>query len=443
MATRLETLNGEIDQKRGRMGALLAAKNARDTKAFTNEEREEFQKLNRELDPLTREQEAEQTVEKAEKETEAYLAKQKPVGETLPFATTELKLKNDKGEWLSEAEIASQISHLAKKETNRIITGGGLDTVLDVNNKAAILADDFIKSDAFTKYDRSKRESPSVELGTKALLDTTGFPVASVRSDIIVQQPLRRLVIANLLPNGTITQPRFLYVEETSAVNNAAAVAQGGTKPESALAFAERSADVRKIATVLPVTDELFEDAPAMRSYVQGRMVVFLQLAEENQILNGSGVAPNLLGILNNTLIQSHARGADKYADALYKACTKVQVVSQLSVSAIVLHPYDWQEIRLSKDDNGQYLFGSPLAGDIERVFGYPVVKTTAIAQGTALPGAWDLAAMLLRKSGITFAVSTEHADFFIKNQLMLRVEERVALPVFRPEGFIEVDFTS
>jgi HK97 family phage major capsid protein len=230
---------------------------------------------------------------------------------------------------------------------------------------------------------------------------------------------------------------------ETTATNNAAAVAEGGTKPESALAFTEESADVRKIATVLPVTDELFDDAPAMRSYVQGRLIVFLQLAEENQLLNGSGVSPNIQGILNNPDILTHAKGADTYADALYKAMTMIQVTSQLTVSGIALNPMDWQTIRLSKDTTGQYLFGSPLSGDIERIFGYPVVKTTALTQGTGLPGAWDLAAMILRRTGIQFAVATEHADFFIKNLLMLRVEERLAFPVFRPEGFCEVDFTT
>lgn len=445
MADRLTELNGLVDTKRARMGELLKARAGRDTKQFLAEELSEFTKLNEELTPLTKEQEALQVVERAAQETEAYLAGQKATGSGLPtpgFAG-ELKLYGKDGKMLPESQIAEQISLLAKKEANRIMTGGeGLDPAYLVQSKAAILSEHFINSEAFTKYNKTDRKSPTVEIDTKALLDTTGFPIASIRSDLIVQQPLRRLTIANLLPQGNISQPLFRYIVETSATNNAAAVAEGGTKPESALAFAEEDAPVRKIATVLPVTDELFEDAPAMRAYVQGRLVVFLQLAEENQILNGSGVAPNIEGILNNSLIQNHNRGADSYADALYKACTKIQVVSQLTASAIVLHPTDWQTIRLSKETGtGAYLFGSPLAGDIERVFGYPIVKTTAIAQGTALPGAYDLAAMLLRRTGITFAVSTEHADFFIKNQLMLRVEERIALPVFRPEGFCETNF--
>jgi HK97 family phage major capsid protein len=176
-----------------------------------------------------------------------------------------------------------------------------------------------------------------------------------------------------------------------------------------------------------------------MRSYVQGRMTIFLQLAEENQLLNGSGVAPALEGIYTNAGIQTQAKGADTIPDAIYKAATKVEVNSFLSASGVVIHPNDWQRVRLLKDSTGNYLFGSPMSGDIERIFGYPVVKTQATAEGTALVGAFDTAAMVLRRTGISFAVSTEHSDFFITNKLMLRIEERLAFPIFRPTGFCEV----
>jgi HK97 family phage major capsid protein len=461
MASRLEVVNGLVATKRARMGELLAKRKARGADApFTEEELKEFVGLNGELDPLSKEQETLQLVEKAATETEAYIAGQKAGGADpggLPHQAKQdlidtLQLKDERGQWLSEEKIKDAIDGYAKTKAAEMIAGGGLNHGAlmgfepQPEQKAALLADLYVKSDAFKKYSKVARKSPEAEVVpdfSKALFDTSAFPIQSIRSNVLLPILFRRLVIEDLLPSGTITQPRFLYMVETVATNNAAPVAEGGTKPESALAFAEESADVRKIATVLPVTDEMFEDAPLMRSYVQQRLLTFLSLARENQILNGSGVAPNILGILNNPGIQSHSKGADSIADALYKAVTLIEVNAKLNASGIVMHPTDWQTVRLAKDSVGQYLFGSPLAGDIERIFGYPVVKSLALTQGTSLPGAWDTAAMFLRRTGVAFAVAMEHADFFIKNLLMLRVEERVALPVFRPQGFVEVDLLS
>lgn len=443
--TRLEYLNAQIAEKRGKIKSIMDAKPGKD---FTTEELNTIQKSNDELAPLAEEAERLKGAEKIIQETESFYSKNHPVGETLPGGGTPvaieltngetITLRNEKGELKSDREIEAEIKAFATKTLERFSTPqgeGGLGSI----KTAMELGEAFIKSAAFTKYSKVSRSSPEAEVEVKTLLDTTGFPVASTRSNMLIQMPLRRLVIADLIPNGTTAQPRFLYMEETTATNGADTVAEGGTKPESALAFTERSADVRKIATVLPVTDELFEDAPGMRSYVQSRLTVFLQLAEEEQLLNGSGVAPDILGILNNPSIQDQPKGADTIADAIYKGIMLVEENSKLPVSGIALNPYDWQTIRLSKDANGNYLFGSPMAGDIERLFGYPVVRTSALTAGTGLVGAFDLAAMILRRSGIAFAASTEHSDFFIKNKLMLRVEERLAFPVFRPQGFCTV----
>jgi hypothetical protein len=43
----------------------------------------------------------------------------------------------------------------------------------------------------------------------------------------------------------------------------------------------------------------MVNDVGYIQSYVDGRLVLFVQLAEEDQLLNGNGTAPNLRGILN------------------------------------------------------------------------------------------------------------------------------------------------
>lgn len=320
----------------------------------------------------------------------------------------------------------------------------------------------FVESDAFKAYDRTQRRGPSVELdleanfgesiaeggvvkamdawSTKATLDTaTGYAPQAVRIPLILTPGEMGSRIAALLPQGATSQNAIPYMEETTTTNAAAAVTEGNAKPESTLIFTEKTSAVRKLATFLPVTDELFDDVPAMRSYVENRLRTFLAQTEDNQLLNGNGTPPNLRGILNVVGIQTQAKGADPTPDAVYKAMTKIAVGAFLDADAYVTHHNDWQEIRLLRTADGIYIWGSPSEAGPERIWGLGVTKTTRIAEGTGLVGAFREAAQIFRRSEVAFAVSDSHSDFFQKNLLALRVEERLALVVYRPAGFCTV----
>jgi HK97 family phage major capsid protein len=58
---------------------------------------------------------------------------------------------------------------------------------------------------------------------------------------------------------------------------------------------------------------------------------------------------------------------------------------------------------------------------------------------GTALVGAFKTAAQIFRKGGVRVEASNSHADFFVKNLVAIRAEERLALAVYRPAAFGEV----
>lgn len=369
---------------------------------------------------------------------------------------TELGKQRDEAKSLADivAQNTARLSE-AKSPAQRMEHAGGASVSTNTPEnpfRGKSLGQIFIESVAFKGFNRGEKRSPAVDIDlgdidlksllngaeSKALLDTTGFPPATVRSNIILPGLLRRPVIADLMPQGQTNQNAIIYMSETTTTNGAAPTAEGALKPESALAFTQVTANVRKIATVLPVTDELFDDAQAMRSYVEARLRVFLALAEENQLLNGNGTAPNLRGILNTSGIQTQAKGTDPGPDALYKAMTLVRLAF-LDPSGVVMHPTDWQNLRLLRTTEGIYIWGSPQDEGPERVWSLPVVVTTAATVGTALVAAWDTAAQIFRRNEVSFAVSDQHADFFQRNQLMLRLEERLALAVYRPAAFCTV----
>ena len=280
------------------------------------------------------------------------------------------------------------------------------------------------------------QEAFGTSLQVKALLDTTGYPIQSIRlPGVAVQVPFRTPMVQQLIPSTTTSQPAIPYLEETTATSGAAAVAEGAPKPESTLSFTERTSPVRKIATALPVTDEALDDAPGLQGYIDNRLRQFLRLEWERQLLAGSGVAPNLTGILNTAGIQTQAKGADPTPDAIYKAMQKIRTVAFMEPSAVVFHPDDWTDVRLLRTTDGIYIWGNPSEEGPERIWSLPVRQTPVMTANTALVAAFDEAMQQFIRQDVSFAMSTEHASFFIENKVMLLVEMRLALVVFRPTG--------
>lgn len=245
--------------------------------------------------------------------------------------------------------------------------------------------------------------------------------------------------VADLMLQGTTDNNSLSILTETTFTNAAVEVAEGAAKPESALDFTETTEAVRKIATWLKATDELLADVKGFESYIRGRLAFMVRRREELQLLVGDGTAPNISGILDRVGIQTQAKGADPTPDAFYKAITLIRAVAFAEPTAIVMHPTDWQDIRLLRTADGIYIFGSPQDAGIDRMWGLPVRITTAMTLNTGLVGAFRPHAQIFRRSGITVELATEHASDFTSNLVTILAEERLALAVYRPAAFATV----
>ncbi|HEV8445453.1 MAG TPA: phage major capsid protein [Gemmatimonadaceae bacterium] len=348
-----------------------------------------------------------------------------------------------------DANMLDEIERLTAGMVERPAQGTGQAAARSTRSMGEQFVNDpgfraFIKSGGHQVQQGVMFTSPAVDLQA-TLVDTSGgsggpLIVPDYRPGVIMLG-LRRLVVADLIAPGSTDSNAIIYMKELAETNAAAAVAEGTAKPESALSFVQATDPVTKIATWIPVTTEMLEDFSAMQSLVDARLKMFLSLAEEDQLLNGSGVAPNMRGINNRlALAAAVARGADSNMDALMKQISAIATNALIQPDGFVMNPANWLTIQLAKNANGNYMGSGPWAGpQPAQLWGLPGAITPAEPAGTSLVGAFATCAQFFRKGGVKAAMSNSHLDFFTTNKVAMLVEERGALCVYREAAFGKV----
>jgi HK97 family phage major capsid protein len=277
-------------------------------------------------------------------------------------------------------------------------------------------------------------------IGTKTLMTTAaGFAPQSIRLPGFVDAVTRPIQLLDIIPMSQTGMEQIVYMEETTRVHAAAEAAEGGAFAESQFAFTERTSPVRKITDSLPVTDEQLEDVALVSSYINGRLTFGVQQRLDSQSLIGDAVGSNLRGIKNVVGIQVQAKGADPQMDAFFKAMTKIRVTGRATPTHHLIHPTDWQNIRLTRTADGIYIFGAPTDSGPDRLWGLPVVQEDADAAGIGYVGSFQPSWIsLFEKRGVDVQIGYVGTQF-TEGKRTVRADMRVALVVFRPAAFCEV----
>lgn len=269
---------------------------------------------------------------------------------------------------------------------------------------------------------------------------SAGWAPEDIRLPGFVEIPTRPAPrVINIIPTFPTTMSTILYMLQSTRTNNAAETAENAALPEAAMVFTETSSEVRKIGQTLPVTVEQLEDVAGLRAILDQQMGNMLAQRLDLQVLVGNGTAPNISGYHDRTSINAQAKGTDSVLVALNKGATAVQVTGFADPDNYVMHPTDWETVRLSQTSDGAFLFGPPSQAVAPLVWGLPVTVSTAETQGQALTGAFsDFSALYMRR-GVTITVTDSHASEFLDDILRIKATMRAALAVFREEAFTEI----
>lgn len=265
----------------------------------------------------------------------------------------------------------------------------------------------------------------------------------------IIKPAIRRLRVRDLLPRFPTTANAIEYVKENAFTNNASVQVEASDKAESALTFTIASAPVRTIAHWIPATRQILDDFTELMNYIDQRLIDGLKDQEDFELLRATGSGVHITGLIPSATAYDTNRNvaSDNKLDTLNHAMAQLEA-SEYFADGIVMNPSDWRKIQLLKTEEGgankgSYLMGGPGTPLQSSVWQTPAATTNAMPAGTFLVGAFAMAAAIFDRMQSRIDVSTEHSDFFVKNMVAVRAEERLALAIYRPASFVYGTFPS
>jgi len=351
-------------------------------------------------------------------------------------------VKSELEELKSQVAVVKDAADKLEAKNNRIKMNEN-----QVKGFNATLAEAIEKNaDSIAKLGRGEVKRSGFVLDTKAVGNMT--EAVNLTGDIprqyapqVYALPNRKVHVRSLLPVGTISTGLFTFPKETGGEGDVAPQVQGSSKAQLDFDITMTDAPAQYIAGFVRISRQMLDDVPAMTSFLQARLLEKYLLAEDAQLLNGNGTAPNLTGLTINAAAFSGAATVD--VEQLVQAIAQVSATNY-SANGILINPTDWANIMNTKNTNAAYsLPGSTVVttdGSLT-IAGIPVFQSTAIAADKFLVGDWSMGAQIMQNQGISVQFSEMDSDNFQKNLITVRVEARIAFPIYYNSAFVYGDF--
>ncbi len=164
------------------------------------------------------------------------------------------------------------------------------------------------------------------------------------------------------------------------------------------------------------VTRQALEDFPRIQSIIEGKLRTSLQAA-----------ASAAIAALLNAAGASTADGAGDLSAAIRAAIGELQGKGY-NPNAVALNPNDWAKL----DVSGTALY-SPGG-----FWGLTPVAVPELAAGTTVVGDFKTAITLFDRGQTSVFLTDSHADFFLRNQLVILAEARMLAEAVEPSAMVK-----
>jgi len=284
----------------------------------------------------------------------------------------------------------------------------------------------FIESDAFREY-RGR--------GTSDKLTVTGILEQRVAADPIMLANIPHQYLPHQVHE--IVGPSQLFpliglvsreVVSTNAVDfitwgpnpvpPAAIVPEGGLKPPVDIVATETSDTLDTYAGWKAVTRQTLEDFPRIQSIIESKLRTSLAAA----------ISAAIAAILN-AATASGSPGVGDMVSGIRAAIGDLQAAGY-SPNGVAMHPSDWAALDIAA------LGALNPAG----TWGLTPVSVRELTPGNVIVGDFKTAVTVFDRNQTAVFVSDSHADFFIRNQLVILAEQRVLVAPVEPAAMVKVD---
>lgn len=286
----------------------------------------------------------------------------------------------------------------------------------------------FTDSDAFKNYPgggTSQRVSVPMNLETRAAISTTTtiqVPYQYTPPAYTFASPL-----LNVVGKVTTSGNAVSWVQWTPNPQAAATIVpEGELKPEAAMTATPQTGSLATYAHWKGITRQALEDTPQIRSLVEGRLRQGITVALEDAII-AALVAATL------PPVSGSAAAGDTLLGVIRAGIATVQAAGFARPNAIVVNPADAADIdvaMLAGTMNGAVINGT--------YWGLPVIPSSDVTAGTAYVGDFGLGVQLFNRGQTDLYMTDSHADYFVRNILLLLAETRALATVPEPQALAE-----
>lgn len=212
-----------------------------------------------------------------------------------------------------------------------------------------------------------------------------------------------------------------------------------GSKPEIEPKLSTYTAEAEWIAGLIKeIPVSMLEDFAFMTSYLTQKATNELTKAEDLALQNGSG---GISGLLEEATLYNGSKTI--FVEKLIDAGLRQIKNAHFTVNGYIVSNEDYTNMILQKASGGSEEYNTPAVLSIRpdgtlTLLNTPIFATSYLSTGQALVGDWREAQLLVR-SNPRLRVFEQNGTDAEKNQLMMRIEERIALAVYHQSAFVKL----
>lgn len=305
------------------------------------------------------------------------------------------------------------------------------------------------KQDDIAKFERKEKGFERLTIELKAVGDITtgnvtgGSRYGQIFAPNIIQNPYRKVHVRDLLPVRSAGPGNSLTFmkENGTGEGSIAPTAETGTKPQFDLDLIEATVNFETIAGWTRFTRKAMRNIPGFIAWLQQRLPELLLRVEDEQLLYGSGVTPNIKGIGTAGNFTAADTSSTNIEEALIDGLSQMEDLLERYPDGIVVRPRVYYNFFKNKaSTSGMYDLPKNyvFTNGVLYISGVPVLPTTAVHSGDYFIGDWRQGAALLIQEGMKIEFFEQDSTNVRENKITARIEETIAFPVYGETFFVK-----